>query len=189
MHLKTNVHFHEQQDFKLLELSYLGEELSMFIVLPNNNGEKYLSRLCTPEILDKIFENPRHGMENTRKVDVFLPKFKFDAGYHLNGFLPQLGLSRTLSKQAEFGGVATKPVFIDEIIHKSFVEVDEEGTKAAAATAIRARALAIVQNPTFNADHPFVFFIYHHATKQPLFIGRVVDPTKKSAGDLSAAQS
>jgi len=75
------------------------------------------------------------------------------------------------------------------VIHKSFVEVDEEGTKAAAATAIKARALAIVQNPTFNADHPFMFFIYHHGSKQPLFIGRVTDPTKSSTGQLSATQS
>jgi serine protease inhibitor len=189
MHLKTNVHFHESQDFKLLELPYLGEELSMFVALPNNNGEKDLARLSSPEILDGILANPRQGMESKRKVDVFLPKFKFDAGYHLNGFLAQLGLSRTLSKQGEFGGVATKPVYIDEVIHKSFVEVDEEGTKAAAATAIKARALAIVQNPTFNADHPFLFFIYHHGSKQPLFIGRVTDPSKSSTGELSATQS
>ena len=115
---------------------------------------------------------------------IFLPKFKLTWGaVKLNGALKALGMADAFSDtQADFSGMDGQLhwLYIGAVLHKAFVEVNEEGTEAAAATAVvmRMKAMRPATPPEFRADHPFLFLIQEEETGAILFMGRVADPTK-----------
>ncbi len=159
-------------DFKLartdtlqaLELPYEGGDLSMLILLPNP-GEN----LALPFPKDLEFRE--------MEVMVQLPTFKLEAKFYLGDTLASLGMPLAFSKQADFSGMdGSRNLFIDQVIHKAYVEVNEEGTEAAAATAVGMRTTSMP--PMFEANHPFLFLIRENSTGTILFIGRVMDPSK-----------
>ena len=164
--------------FQALELPYQGKELSMVVVLPKQNDglaelEKTLSASTLDGMLSKLQE---------KNVDVYLPRFKMTVAFKLNDVLQSLGMSDAFDKQrARFGGVTPDPrgLYISAVLHKAFVEVNEEGTEAAAATAIIKAAGAAIKrepDPVFRADHPFFFMIRDNRTGSILFMGRLNDP-------------
>jgi len=114
-------------------------------------------------------------------VDLYLPKFRVETTYSLNGPLEKLGMKSMFSS----GGLqrlttAPNDIYVSAVIHKGFVDVNEEGTEAAAATAVVVASESVVpRKPIFKADHPFVFAIVHKPTNAVLFLGRVEDPTAK----------
>ena len=120
-------------------------------------------------------------------VDVYLPKFKFELKYRMNDHLKQMGMPKALTPgEADFGNIkqsGATDLYIKYVIHQSFVEVNEEGTEAAAATAVIMADESVgsggpePEPVTFRADHPFIFFIEHKETGQILFMGKVEDPT------------
>jgi serpin B len=115
------------------------------------------------------------------KVIVTLPKFKMTRQFELGATLGAMGMPAAFSGGADFSGMTGKRDFsISEVIHKAYVDVNEEGTEAAAATAITMRALAMrapdQPPPVFRADHPFVFLIRDNRSESILFMGRVTDP-------------
>jgi serpin B len=168
----------ETDELQALELPY-EEELSMLILLPKKdlkNVEKNLT-------LKKIVEIKK-GMRLT-PVDLYLPRFKFETAYSLNQVFPGMGMPTAFSDSADFSGIdGTKKLKISDVIHKAFVEVNEEGTEAAAVTAIQERAIVSVHPPKikkpviFRADHPFIFIIQHNKTDAILFMGRFYEPGK-----------
>jgi serpin B len=91
-----------------------------------------------------------------------------------------MGMPDAFSGGADFSGMAKGQLFISEVVHKAFVKVNEEGTEAAAATAVIMGRGAPPPVPTFRADHPFLFLIRENTTGSILFVGRVVDPTSKA---------
>ena len=111
-----------------------------------------------------------------------LPRFKIETQYALKPILCLLGAGLAFSDAADFGGISEEPLKISEVVHKAFVEVNEEGTEAAAATAVtmvRAMAAMTPKRPepkVFKADHPFLFVIRDRKTSAVLFAGRVLDP-------------
>lgn len=110
------------------------------------------------------------------EVMVQLPKFKLEAEFYLGNTLASLGMPLAFSTQADFSGMDdSRNLFIDEVIHKAFVEVNEEGAEAAAATAVGIRTTSMP--PQFIADHPFLFLIRENSTGTILFIGRVMNPS------------
>ena len=115
---------------------------------------------------------------------LFLPKFKLTWGTReLKGPLMALGMADAFSDaKADFSGMDGHPhwLYVGRVLHKAFVEVNEEGTEAAAATAVvvKARAMRPPTPPEFRADHPFLFLIQEEETGTILFLGRMVDPTK-----------
>nr|XP_009934806.1 PREDICTED: serpin A3-7-like [Opisthocomus hoazin] len=165
-------------DFKtqILELPYVGNELSMLILLPNaiqdeSTGLEALERELTYEkLIDWI--NPE--MMDCTEVKVSLPRFKLEEDYDLKPLLSSMGMPDAFDlSKADFSGIsAGRELALSEVVHKSFVEVNEEGTEAAAATAgvMMLRCALIV--PEFTADHPFLFFIRHNKTSSILFCGR-----------------
>jgi serpin B len=103
------------------------------------------------------------------------------AEFSLSDTLAALGMPLAFSDKADFSGMSTQePLSISAVIHKAFVAVDEDGTEAAAATAVSMKAEAVAPSPeepiAFRADHPFVFLIRDKRTQSILFIGRVVRP-------------
>uniref|UniRef100_A0A8V5GBT9 Serpin B6 n=1 Tax=Melopsittacus undulatus TaxID=13146 RepID=A0A8V5GBT9_MELUD len=165
---------------KILELPYVGNELSMIILLPDaiqdgSTGLESLERELTYEKLIDWF-SPQ-AME-CREVMVSLPRFKLEENYDLKPFLRSMGMLDAFDiGKADFSGIsAGSELVLSEVVHKSFVEVNEEGTEAAAATAgvMMMRCAMIVED--FTADHPFLFFIRHNKTSNILFCGRFCSP-------------
>jgi len=170
---------------QVLKLPYVGDELSMVVVLPRETlGLPELEKALTMERLDGWLS----GLAR-RKVSVLLPKFKMDSKFSLSATLKAMGmtdafienLSGEKRPHADFSGMdGTDTLFISEVLHKAFVDVNEEGTEAAAATAVvmRKSRSAGPRIPQFRADHPFLFLIREDRTGSILFIGRLSEPDR-----------
>jgi serpin B len=161
--------------FALLELPYQGGRSSMILVLPDaRDGLAAVEKLpWRKSFLEDLRE--------TKLDEVVLPRFKLTARYELQKILQALGMKSAFGPGADFSGIAGKKeaLQISKVIHKAFVDVNEEGTEAAAATAVVMRAggpPSAAAAPRFVADHPFLFFIRDRETGTILFVGRVVDP-------------
>jgi serpin B len=114
-------------------------------------------------------------------VALTMPRFRVSTGFRLAGVLRQLGVTAAFGGDADFSGITTaERLRIDEVVHKAYVDVDEQGTEAAAATAVtmRAAALVVPARPpiTVIVDRPFLFAIIDTATGTPLFLGKVSTP-------------
>ena len=112
-----------------------------------------------------------------RKVEVWLPKFMAEDNYLLEDVLKEIGIKRAFTNDADFSGITSQEKLkVDAVIHKTFVDVTEAGTEAAAATAIRTVGATALQQEEqvaeFKADHPFMYFIMDNATGTILFMGR-----------------
>lgn len=170
MHIKKKFNFIEKESFKALELPYKGHEVSMMVLLPKDrNG------LCQLENSMKsgFVQDLRKSMMET-EVEVALPKFKMEYSKALKDHFQDLGMSRLFSPGAHFGGISdSKELLISEIIHKAVLVVNEEGTKAAAATGLVMIYCSVEVNPKFIVDHPFVFVILNCKNNMILFMGRV----------------
>jgi serine protease inhibitor len=163
---------------QVLEMPYAkdgGKQLSMLIILPKGND------LASVE--DSLSVQGLSAWRNalaSRRVQVFFPKFTMETRYSLPNTLALMGMPTAFTGNADFSGMdGTKNLYIGDVIHQAFVEVNEEGTEAAAATAVVMKATAIRDEPpipVFRADHPFLFLIQDNDTGNILFIGRVANP-------------
>ncbi len=170
---KTKFNYADLGDLQILELPYKGEEISMLILLPTENLDAIEPSL-TPEKLEEW----KSQMKEDKLDAIYLPKFEFDTKYFMKKTLSKMGMP-TAFGNADFSGMdGTKSLFIDAVIHQAFVKVDEEGTEAAAATAVIMGKAAVMQRKVFRADHPFIFIIQERKTGNILFLGKVVNPTK-----------
>ncbi|XP_052012774.1 serpin B6 isoform X1 [Apodemus sylvaticus] len=160
---------------KILLLPYVDNELNMIIMLPDEHIE--LSMVEKKITYKKFGEWTRLDRMKGVKVVVFLPRFKLEENYDMNDVLYKLGMTDAFEEdRADFSGISPKQgLFLSKVIHKAFVEVNEEGTEAAAVTAIGLRGSSQF-TPYFCADHPFLFFIQHVKTNGILFCGRFSSP-------------
>lgn len=174
---KQEFRYAEFKSLQMLELPYTGNRLSMIVLLPRNtDGLELLESSLTAENLNLWNRSLRK-----RKVVVSLPKFKMTSMFRLDEALKSMGMVDAFSMKANFSGMdgRTNWLYIGAVLHKAFVDVNEEGTEAAAATAVVMKARAIPSAPKiFRADHPFIFLIQENTTGSILFMGRVSDPTK-----------
>jgi len=166
----------EKHNLKILELPYIGNDLSMVFILPNSiDGLSELEESLIPKKLNTWLKDLR-----IFKVDVIVPKFKITSQIGLGSALSSMGMTDAFdSRRADFSAMTPlRPLFIDAVEHSALIEVDEKGTVAATTTSIPLSCEAHVQPPsaTFRADHPFAFLIRDNHTGTILFIGRVVDP-------------
>ncbi|NXQ54895.1 PAI2 inhibitor, partial [Anthoscopus minutus] len=166
---------------KILELPYVGYELSMIILLPDaiQDGSTGLERLERELTYEKLtgWINPQ--IMKFTEVMVYLPRFELEEDYHLNPVLSSMGMPDAFELgKADFSGISSgNELVLSEVIHKSCVEVNEEGTEAATATAMIMHGSYIgMAIPEFTADHPFLFFIRHNKTSSILFCGRFCCP-------------
>jgi len=178
MHQTKEFGYSENDDLQVLELPYADNDLSMMVLLPRNaDGLAALEAKLTAQNLTAWT-----GKLPRPKVEVFLPKFKMASQFSLNDRLAALGMVDAFGDKADFSGMNGKrDLYISAVIHKAFVDVNEEGTEAAAATAVVMRAMAMrVEQPppVFRADHPFLFLIREQQTGSILFMGRMADPTQ-----------
>lgn len=168
--------YKEIGNLQILEMPYEGERLSMVILLPKNND---LSLLESSLSLGKI--DDWRSKRTEQRVDVFMPKFIFNTKYFLNETLQKMGMPTAFTDSADFSGMdGTKSLSIQNVIHQAFIDVNEEGTEAAAATGVSIGKTSMQQQiPIFRADHPFIFIIQDKQSGSILFLGRVINPAKE----------
>lgn len=184
---KTQFKIASSDDYSvdLLELPYVGTDLSMIILLPQidylppdveNPGLPDLEKKFTPENLHKWLAKLDHA--NLHKAWVMMPRFTTRQSLDLVDELKALGMKSAFDMNtANFSGMdGTTNLSISDVIHKAYVKVDESGTEAAAVTVqvYMARSSA----GRFIVDHPFIFLIRENGSGSILFVGRIVDPTK-----------
>ncbi|XP_051929550.1 leukocyte elastase inhibitor-like [Hippocampus zosterae] len=165
---------------QILELPYLDEELSMLILLPEetSDGTDPLLKLEEELTHAKLDEwTSRDNMDIHSEIVVHLPKFKLEEEYELNEPLAKLGMTDVFcAAKADLSGMNGEGgLSLSTVAHKAFVEVNEEGTEAAAATAGIA-AFCMLREEHFTADHPFLFYIRHNKSNSILFLGRFSSP-------------
>jgi serpin B len=166
----------EDGGLQILELPYEGDDLVMLILLPRRvAGLAELEKALSPENLDQWI-----ALLREQKIEVFVPKFKLASSFSLNETLVSMGMRDAFDQtKANFAGMdGTNLLYISAAIHQAVVEVNEEGTEAAATTGIVMGLKAMPAQPTtFRADHPFIFLIRDNRSGSILFMGRVIDPT------------
>ncbi|XP_007901224.2 leukocyte elastase inhibitor [Callorhinchus milii] len=170
----------KELQMRIVELPYVQNELTMVIMLPdeisdNSTGLEKLEQVLTYE---KLLDWTKEEYMEKIKVKIQLPKFKLEDQFDLNSTLSEMGMADAfLDFKADFSGMTGKnDLFLSKVVHKSFVEVNEEGTEAAAATSVVFMEKFLKIEVDFVADHPFLFFIRHNKTRNILFFGRFSSP-------------
>ena len=166
----------EGPDYQALGLPYAGNKLAMIILLPRGGGGlPGLEHELTPAWLSNVFANL-----NNQEVVVSIPKFKMEDQFELGPVLEAMGMQAAFASDADFSGMTgKKDLNISNVVHKAFVEVNEQGTEAAAATGVMMATMAAMpqsQPPVFAADHPFLCVIRDETSGACLFMGRLVEP-------------
>jgi serpin B len=175
MNQQAEFGYAEIDTFQVLEMPYVGQELSMVILLPKEAGgigalEKGLTADSLSNWLSRI---------QKREVIVSVPKFRMTQKLDMGGVLQAMGMTNAFSQAADFSGMTgNRELFISAVIHQAYVDVNEEGTEAAAATGVIMKLTMIGpgQTPIFLADHPFIFLIRDHRSGSILFLGRTMNP-------------
>ncbi|MDR2522824.1 MAG: serpin family protein [Synergistaceae bacterium] len=166
-----------------VKLPYTIPRFSLLVFLPQENEAftqlEALENKLTPEAIAAWT-----ALMERRQVNLWLPKFRDERRYPLAGLLQKLGMKLAFTQKADFSRMAVPaddPLYIDFVVHQSFIELDEEKTEAAGATAVgmtRTTAVLHPQEPvTFRADRPFIYCLMDDATGTILFLGRMVEPT------------
>jgi serpin B len=160
-------------DLSLLELPYEGDRLSMVLLLPAKvDGLAALEKSLNQKNLDRWLGRLREEV-----VHVNIPRFKLGTRFNLSKTLVKMGMPDAFTcGKADFSGMdGGRQLYVGPVIHQANVDVNEEGTEAAAATAV---VMKLRSRPTtFRADHPFLFLIRDRQTGSILFMGRVADPS------------
>lgn len=169
--------YFENEQVRILEMPYSGGDFSMVLMLPvEKHGLAKLEADLDPDLFEEWM-----GQLRSRKVEVTLPRFKFEWKETLNRTLQGMGMKKAfIPDQADFSGMTgDRSLFVGMVVHQAAIEVDEVGTEAAAATAIEMRVTAMPppEDPAvFRADHPFLFGIRDRRNDALLFLGRLADP-------------
>ncbi|XP_062933358.1 serpin B10 [Cynocephalus volans] len=159
-----------------LELCYESGDLSLLILLPEDiGGLEELEKAITYENLS---EWTSADMMELCNVQLHLPKFKLDESYDLKSTLIRMGMSDAFSQsRADLSGMSSeRNLYLSNVFHKAFVEINEEGTEATASTGVEVDFRIRLRSIEFNADHPFLFLIRHNKTNSILFYGRFCSP-------------
>lgn len=180
--MRTVGHFGyaEQDGVQIAALPYRGDSMEMVVILPAAGT----SLAQVEKQLDAGRLAAWLAAPAPAQVVVTLPRLHLETSFDLGGALAKLGMPTAFSRDADFTGMTTDatPLHISNVVHKAYLDVDEEGTEAAAATAVvmeRASEMMADELKTFRADRPFILAIRHKASGAILFLGRVADPARE----------
>jgi len=170
--------FNESLHCQAIEVPYVGETLGLVILLPDQTTTtlEKLEKALTWQVLLNIDQEFRMRKE---EIDIWIPKFTLEEKLSLNDALDKMGaVDMFRGGSADFSGMdGSHDLFVSQVIHKAFLEVNEEGSEAAAATGVSIMLCSMkLDTLQFKADHPFLFFIRDNTTKAILFLGRLAKP-------------
>jgi len=172
MEMKVRVLEDPVNGIEILELPYADENKSMLFILPNSTTNDISSRIAGINLAD---------IRNLPRLDtvVTIPKFNMKYQTYLKEKMKNLGANDVFSQSANLRGISDEPLFATEGVHQAFIEVNEEGTEAAAATAVVVGLRTARRKRQFFANRPFLFMVYDFSHNVPLFAGKVVDPSNQ----------
>ena len=164
--------YYEDEQCQMVELKYKGGDISMVVVLPKQPLDEFLKSVDATQ-----FESAAGRMKQS-KGTVEIPKFKIENDYELSGVLQSMGMKLAFSPKADFRGLSANPVHVSFVKQKTYVDVNEEGTEAAAVTAVGVRAMVAMKERPFQfvVDRPFLMAIRDSKTGLILFLGAIFDP-------------
>ena len=161
----------EEIDSKMLEIPYSGDDISLYIVLPNERQglKKFKTVLNDFSVIDKSITNLREMF-----VEVIVPKFKVETSYELKNKFSEMGMTTVFTNSADLSGIDGKQdLKVSKVLHKAYIEISEEGTEAAGVTGIVIEEKSLPMIHQFRADHPFMFFIRNNKNGIVLFSGHI----------------
>lgn len=161
---------------EIIEIPYANRDYSMMIILPKNYRKlKWVERFLSVKCMER-YENKKEKY----KVNLSVPKFKMGSEFNLKEVFQALGMQDAFAGSADFSGMTEETrLFIDEVIHKAVIDVNEAGTEAAAATAVVMRKTSVLmESVTFKADRPFIYAIRNTRDGTIYFLGKVTNPEK-----------
>ena len=175
--LKFN--YTETDQLQMVEMPYnhgTGLELSMLVILPKGDNLSAVEHSLDTTFISGL----RNGLQ-PQLVYIYLPKYRIETQYRMDPVLRDMGMPTAFSSQSDFSGMdGSRNLSISTVVHKAYIEVDEKGTKAAAATGVvmvLGQAYHEPENPIlFRADHPFLFIIQDRESGNVLFMGRIMNP-------------
>jgi len=176
MNMTENLQYFENDEYQFISKPYKCSDFSFCIILPKKlfGIEEIEKKLNTD--LFKVILNSAY----TAKTMLSIPKLKLESSYNLEDALQNGGLKTAFTNEADFSGITKgTPLMLGQVLHKTWIELDEEKTEAAAVTVAGMRITG-TNRPSyvvFNADHPFVFFILDNRSSAIIFIGRYIIPT------------
>jgi serpin B len=160
-------------EWSAVSLDYAGGDASMLVILPSGSMEEFQEQFDT-DLLQNI-----RGSLTSRNVQLSMPRFEFTRSMLLSQILSTLGMESAFGSSADFSGITGNlDLYISEVLHKAYIKVDENGTEAAAATAIMMSLVSMPEEPVeININKPFVFIIQNNHTGSIVFMGRMMNPT------------
>ena len=171
--MKKHAYFQygEFDGVKVIEIPYSGRRISMLVLLPADDSPDAMNWLSAATLKRWLGELERY------EVNLWLPKFRTENSYELEDMFKAMGVRKAFTDGADFSGMSSSEALkIDAVIHKTFIDIDEEKTEAAAATAIQMMRATAMPRKTpraeFHADHPFMYFIMDDNSGTILFMGR-----------------
>jgi serpin B len=176
----NNFNYLDSSDMQAIELPYKdtpGHNISMLVILPKNDDLQSVEKALNASEFNRI----RHSLETQEVGYVMLPKYSIESRYSLPTTLESMGMPTAFTLDADFSGMDgyQDNLYIDNVIHKTFIDVDEDGTQAAASTAVSMKSQGGHEGlPFFYANHPFLFIIQDRDNGNILFIGRVMNPNE-----------
>ena len=171
MYQSTKLQHAEIDGHQIVELPYANRETSMVVVLPAEGEFEAFEQAFTVDRLAVMLDQTTQAM-----VDLSLPKFGIESEFSLVETMQALGMEAAFTGSADFSGMTENGgLFVDDIVHQSFVEVDELGTEAAAATGVVMTESMPRRQVEMTVDRPFLFYVRDKPTETPLFVGRVTD--------------
>lgn len=178
MRKKEILPYFENEEFQFISKPYKSSDITFCILLPKERfGIEAIEKAMNSDFFDKILDH----IQPTKTI-LSIPHIKLESSVELSDVLKNAGLKSAFTNKADFSGITNeKPVRIEQVLHKTWIELDEEKTEAAAATAISVMIGAATprdDSKVFIADHPFVFFILDNSNRAILFMGRYVMPAK-----------
>jgi len=172
------IRYAEGASYQAVEIPYVGNAMSMVVVMPDEGGFKSFENSLDVERINDVLDGL--GDQN---VALTMPKFEYDTSYQMAQTLSEMGMPAAFSpEEADFSGIdGSRDLFIQKVIHKAYVSMDEKGTEAAAATGVAVGVTSAPAEPVqVEIDHPFLFLIRDIESGTILFLGRVLNPNSGS---------
>jgi len=176
MNNHINSSYYEDNQLSIAEIPYADQNQSLVIILPKENyGLEEIEKIFEKGLIETYF-----GKMEQKRITLSIPKFKTESTYDLKDYLSKMGMPIAFTNNADFSGITgDRSLAIDKVIHKAYIDVNEEGTEAAAATAVTMRKTAMLLDEViFKADHPFIYLIRDNETNTILFVGRLMNPNQ-----------
>ncbi|XP_056113368.1 corticosteroid-binding globulin-like [Rhinichthys klamathensis goyatoka] len=171
------VYYDAELTSKVLCLDY-NDSYSMFLAVPDSDKRDKTIKNLEMAISRQHIEKWRRAVQK-RKVDIYVPKLSLKTSYSLNDILKGMGMADMFTDKANFTGISEERIFISKALHKATLDIDEEGTTAAAVTTVSFRPMSYSPMQTLRFDRPFMIFITDKKNDNILFFGKVVNPAEK----------